>query len=105
MMRRQYWDGDLSLGTSKPGVRVRCMRVPGISFWQDSAKREVFKVPQKGTIYTIRSNILTQSDFGGQCKIGVYLVEISNPEVIADGELKGEPFFPFECFATLGSRP
>jgi hypothetical protein len=106
--------GDLTLGTSRIGTRVRCVVVPDISFWQKLAKNQSFSLPSVGKDYFIRSNVSMPVTFNGPYQRGVLLsfrradntlVPLNNPSVTHLGDSKGEPFFLFKCFMLLGNRP
>ena len=114
MMRRQYWDGDLSLATSRPGVLVRCVqnqekRVK--EFWGRFAPMQALILPVPKTQYVVRCNVAGEPDFDTLFRFGVLLnsmvvrlnnrverVPLKNPEIVLGNDHALEPFFPFNCF-------
>ncbi len=86
--------GDLTLGTARIGVRVRCVVIPNLSVWE-AKSLQYFNVPTLGSIYRIRSNVFTAN------YSGVLLVEIRNPEVTLL-PMSGEPFFSYGSFNFVG---
>jgi len=115
MMRRQYWDGDLSLATSRPGVLVRCVQLPGTrfhEFWNKFLKKQALLfLPDLKELYVVRSNTGGVQSFEPYFRSGVLLSSeqqqpLRNPAVPIEHGYTLEPFFPFNCFDLVsGSRP
>ena len=87
--------GDLTPGLARPGVRVRCIRVPDISPWILPGSKQSFQLPEVRQIYVVRGNILAGS------LSGILLKEIVNPDVLCN-VLTGEPFFDHLSFNFIG---
>ena len=107
VMRRQYWDGDLSLATSRPGVLVRCVQLPGTrfhAFWNRFLKQQtLFFLPDLKKIYQVRANAGGAPSFEEYFKSGILLSSekrqpLRNPAVPIEHGYTLEPFFPFNCF-------
>ncbi len=82
--------GDLTVGTAILGSKVRCVKLPDMSFYDQHFKWQAFDLPTLLGIYCIRAN--TQQ--------GILLAEIQNPQV--RHLMKAwEPTFPHVLFARL----
>ena len=115
-MRRDWWTGDLSLATSRPGMVVRCVQLPGEQFrlfWDKILNLQAlhFK-PVLKMLYEVRANVMMPLGFHPHFTKGVLLSEyqskkpLKNAVVNLNGGIYLEPFFPFECFDVVGgSRP
>lgn len=91
--------GDLTFGKARIGVRVRCVREPDMSMWNTIS---YINTPIVGRDYHVRGVTCLCS------REGLLLKEISNREKIglkqvAQYGMKGEPFFPFNCFNFVSS--
>jgi hypothetical protein len=113
MMRRQYWDGNLSLATSRPGVLVRCVQVQEElfkEFWARFAPLQALELPTLKGKYVVRYNVVGEPDFDKPFRFGVLLntgerTHLRNPEIRLRNGHVHEPFFPFNCFDFVsGSR-
>ena len=115
-MRRISWKGNLSLATSRPGVVVRCVQLPGDrfrAFWDRILKLQAlhFK-PSLKELYQVRANVMAPQGFDPYFMKGILLCEfgskkpLANAAVNLNGGIVLEPFFPFECFDFVGAgRP
>ncbi len=102
----QTWGGDLSLVTSRPGVTVRCVQIPGArfhDFWNLHMKLQGFLfLPIHREMYRIRANVAAVDSLEEYFRKGVLLSDrqgrsILNPKVFV-GQGHTEPYFPFDCF-------
>lgn len=85
--------GDLTLGTARLGVMVRCIKVPDSTQWtKEDEQQKDFIVPIIGKTYHVRSS----------SSAGIHLTEIHNLKAITTfifgHDIIDEPFFPFDCF-------
>ena len=96
-MARQLY-GDLSLATARVGVRVVCVRMPNMAYWEAIAKALYtaalpFTSPQVGEVYMIRA---TSSG-------GILFAEVQNKKLRIRSPNSysynfTEPLFPFNSF-------
>lgn len=93
---RRYAEGNLSVGAARIGLKVRCIIVPDMSLWLSKYKHLCLKLPKPAQVYTIRSNVFTESH------AGILLCEIRNQQVNLSHLISGEPFFAHSCFSVAG---
>jgi hypothetical protein len=115
----KVYDGNLTLANSRPGILVRCVRLPSTYFlelWKKHLHVSKWDFePELGKPYMVRGNVSGPDVFEERYQRGVLLTS-------ADGKnkdkyinthanyMKGvtqvmEPYFEFLCFSIIPARP
>lgn len=86
---KMYRSGNLTLASAILGAKVRCVKPPDMSYYNEHFSLQAFSLPVIFGVYHVRANIQ-----GG----GILLKEIKNPQVRYSEMKSGEPCFPYILF-------
>lgn len=96
--------GELSADTSRPGILVRCTRLPSQRFydlWKSFLLKGWDFTPQVNERYVVRGNAFGPSTFIDEYRRGVLLASCDGAKQHRNPFVSSppfEPYFPFSCF-------
>ena len=89
--------GDLEFGKVVVGKEVRCVIAPDMAIWKKLFPLQAWIMPEVGTIYILRSNVIVPIE-GSNIK-EILLKGIQNVQVNHRG-ISAEPCFPCNAFCS-----